>query len=321
MNLKSGFHVEPADWTTDREALRAIREAVFIREQQVPVEEEWDELDPDCRHVLARDNAGNAIGTGRLTPQHTIGRMAVLADWRGRGVGAAMLQTLIDQARTLGWKRVTLHAQVSAIGFYRQHGFAEQGPTFMEAGIEHRTMSRPLEPLPAAPGERGTPITRPDYLLLQTETRDQAIAAVLDLLAEARHGVVVHHRDLWRGVLDHEDVVDALRRLATSGRGTELRFLLGDPDQVQRDGHRLVPLAQRLTSAIHLRVPVEDPDRAYPSAFLANDVGGYLMLPLVERHEGRGSTCNPGTSRQLVRYFDEVWDRSTPATALRSLGL
>lgn len=321
MNPAPGFRVEPADWTADRDALRAVREAVFVHEQQVPVEEEWDDLDPLCRHVLARDDAGTPIGTGRLTPQHGIGRMAVLADWRGRGVGAALLQSLIDRARALGWDRVSLNAQVQAIGFYERHGFMAEGETFMEAGIEHRTMHRSLEPLVAPPGERGHPPARPEYRLLQTESREEVVAALVQLFEDARHTVVIHHRDLGPGVLDHEDVLTAMRRLATSGRGAELRLLIGDPDQALRDGHRLIPLAQRLTSSIHLRVPVEEPDRAYPAAFVANDVGGYLMLPLAERHEGRGATCNPGTSRQLVRYFDEVWERASPATVLRSLGL
>jgi predicted GNAT family N-acyltransferase len=321
MSPDAGFHVEPADWSTDRDALRAIREAVFIREQQVPIEEEWDDLDPDCRHVLARDTAGRAIGTGRLTPLRSIGRMAVLADWRGRGVGAALLQALVDQARALRWECVSLNAQVQAIGFYQRFGFRAEGDTFMEAGIEHRTMSRTLEPFASPPGERGTPRIQPEYRVLETETRDDLVAAVAQLLADARHAVIIHHRDLAPGVLDHENVLAGLRRLATSGRGAELRLLLGDPDKLLRDGHRLVPLAQRLTSTIHLRVPIEEADMAYPSAFLANDVGGYLMLPLAERHEGRGATCNPGKNRELMRYFDEVWERAAPATVLRSLGL
>jgi len=321
MGPATGFHVEPADWASEQDAMRSIRQTVFIDEQQVSVEEEWDGLDPECHHVLARDDTGNPIGTGRLTPQHGIGRMAVLAQWRGRGVGAAMLQALIDQARALGWERVNLHAQVHAIGFYQRHGFVAEGEMFMEAGIEHRTMYRTLEPVAAAPGERGTPLVRPAYELLAGGTREETLAAVHRLLGDARHAVVIHHRNLGPGVLDQEVILDEIRRLATSGRGADVRILLGDPDQVLRDGHRLIPLAQRLTSSIRLRVPVEEEDRAYPSAFLANDVGGYLIQPLLERFEGRGATNNPGTSRQLWRYFDEVWERAEPATALRSLGL
>lgn len=321
MSPATGFRVEPADWASEQDAMRAIRQAVFIDEQQVPVEEEWDGLDPQCRHVLARDDAGAPIGTGRLTPQRSIGRMAVLADWRGRGVGAALLQALVDQARALGWDRVSLHAQVHAIGFYQRHGFVAEGDPFMEAGIEHRSMQRMLDPVASAPGERGTPLERPAYELLVGGTREETVDAVRRVLGDARHAVVIHHRDLGPGVLDQEEILAEIRRLATSGRGADVRILLGDPDQVLRDGHRLIPLAQRLTTSIRLRVPVEEADRAYPSAFIANDVGGYLMQPLLERYEGRGATCNPGTGRQLWRYFDEVWERAEPATTLRSLGL
>lgn len=97
------FTVACVDYETALPQLRAVREAVFVQEQGVPVELEWDELDPLCHHVIARDSQGQPIGTGRLTPEHRIGRMAVLPDWRNRGVGDAMLQALLDKARELGW--------------------------------------------------------------------------------------------------------------------------------------------------------------------------------------------------------------------------
>ena len=81
------FHVEAIDYATGLAELRAVRETVFVHEQRVPLEEEWDALDPLCRHVIARDEAGSPIGTGRLTPERRIGRMAVLAGWRGQGIG------------------------------------------------------------------------------------------------------------------------------------------------------------------------------------------------------------------------------------------
>jgi predicted GNAT family N-acyltransferase len=101
--IPTDFFVQIADYQTDLPALREIREPVFVQEQQVPIEEEWDELDPVSRHVIARDLQDRPIGTARLTPKHKIGRMAVLRDWRGRGVGAAMLQALLDLARSLGY--------------------------------------------------------------------------------------------------------------------------------------------------------------------------------------------------------------------------
>lgn len=134
------FHVIPAQWHRDRKALCHVRETVFIIEQHVPVELEWDDLDDACDHVLALDAPDHPIGTGRLTPEHAIGRMAVLREWRGRGVGAAMLRALIEVARSHEWPEVTLHAQADAIGFYARFGFIGEGDYFMEAGIRHRVM-------------------------------------------------------------------------------------------------------------------------------------------------------------------------------------
>jgi predicted GNAT family N-acyltransferase len=101
---------------------------------------EWDAIDPECLHVLAIDLNGLGIGTGRLTPQRTIGRMAVLSEWRGKGVGHALLLQLIALAKAQQWPEVSLHAQISARDFYKKHGFVAYGPIYREAGIEHQSM-------------------------------------------------------------------------------------------------------------------------------------------------------------------------------------
>ncbi|MDK9704825.1 MAG: GNAT family N-acetyltransferase [Sulfuritalea sp.] len=121
---------------------RQVRDAVFVDEQKVSRDIEWDEHDASSRHVVACDSDGGAIGTGRLLPEGHIGRMAVLADWRGKGVGRALLERLLEEARLQGREHLALHAQTQAGGFYRRFGFVEEGPEFMEAGIPHRTMVR-----------------------------------------------------------------------------------------------------------------------------------------------------------------------------------
>ncbi|HET7267232.1 MAG TPA: GNAT family N-acetyltransferase [Oleiagrimonas sp.] len=136
----AAFRVALADWSHDHRALRDIRAAVFIDEQHVPVELEWDGLDERCVHVLARDADDQPIGTARMNAEYVIGRMAVVRAWRGHGVGAAMLRTLIECARTRQATRVTLHAQTHAAGFYRRFGFVAHGEPFMEAGIRHCLM-------------------------------------------------------------------------------------------------------------------------------------------------------------------------------------
>ena len=136
--------VAAVEWASAEPAIRAIRETVFIREQSVPEEMEWDGLDPSCIHVLAWNGSGEAIGTARLQMMGTIGRMAVLDGWRGRGVGSALLQTLLDLALRQGLARVTLSAQAHAVGFYERAGFLAIGEPFMDAGIPHRKMTKDL---------------------------------------------------------------------------------------------------------------------------------------------------------------------------------
>jgi predicted GNAT family N-acyltransferase len=136
------FGIEAGSWSELGTQARLVREAVFVDEQKVPRAIELDEHDAVSRHVVARDGDGGAIGTGRLLPDGHLGRMAVLSGWRGKGVGRALLERLLEEASLQGMPRLALHAQTQACGFYRRFGFVEQGPEFMEAGIPHRTMVR-----------------------------------------------------------------------------------------------------------------------------------------------------------------------------------
>lgn len=120
-----------------------IRKTVFIEEQQVPQELELDEEDPRAIHALATLNA-QPIGTARLVDlensQAQIGRMAVLDQFRGQGIGQQILKKLMLYAREKGVTSLVLHSQVSAIPFYEKMGFIAQGPIYDEAGIPHRNM-------------------------------------------------------------------------------------------------------------------------------------------------------------------------------------
>jgi predicted GNAT family N-acyltransferase len=142
------YSVRIADWHGHGSALRAVREAVFIREQGVPVELEWDEFDATCIHLMAMDAAENVIGTARLLQQHGmqggIGRMAVLKEWRGKGVGDALMRRLLKEAAARQIQQVTLNAQAHATGFYARFGFVVTGGQFVEAGIPHVKMALQL---------------------------------------------------------------------------------------------------------------------------------------------------------------------------------
>jgi predicted GNAT family N-acyltransferase len=138
------FTVRVVDWARDAVELRAVRLAVFVVEQNIPEELEWDEFDAQSVHAIAEDAAGGPIGCGRLLPDGHIGRMAVISDWRGRGVGAALLLRLIELARERGDARVLLNAQTQAMPFYARFGFTPVGAEYEEAGIPHWTMERAL---------------------------------------------------------------------------------------------------------------------------------------------------------------------------------
>ncbi|MEO8627275.1 MAG: GNAT family N-acetyltransferase [Betaproteobacteria bacterium] len=140
--MHSLFSVRRADWDLDVEKIRGVRETVFVLEQNVPVELEWDGIDVDCAHMLAESPDGSAIGTGRLLPDGHIGRMAVLQAWRGNGVGAKLLLELVALAAERGLREVVLNAQTHALGFYELYGFAAFGDEFLDAGIPHRSMRR-----------------------------------------------------------------------------------------------------------------------------------------------------------------------------------
>ena len=138
------MRVKLVNWVDAEPLIRPVRESVFIHEQAVPKELEWDGLDPRCAHALAWNDQGDAIGTARMQANGTIGRMAVLKDWRGRGAGRALLEALLDLAGKQRLERVALSAQTHAIGFYERAGFHVVGEPFMDAGIPHRKMVKEL---------------------------------------------------------------------------------------------------------------------------------------------------------------------------------
>jgi predicted GNAT family N-acyltransferase len=302
------FRVQAVEYPRAMAELHAIREAVFVREQHVPAALERDALDPACVHVVARTLAGEAIGTGRLVPPTEgeaarIGRMAVLAPWRRHGVGAAMLAALLRQARERGWYEVSLHAQAGAIDFYLQHGFMPRGPRFMEAGIEHQTMYRILA---GASPVSGTA---------------EAVASVVAVVRGARRAVCIRVLELDPGLFDAPAVLDALRRFATAGNGAQARILLQDAAAPRRAQAPLVALAQRLPSVFAFREVADAVDREYPSAFVANDAGGYYFRGLASRLEGEADQAAPGRARQLRGDFDRAWERSRPVAEYRALGI
>jgi predicted GNAT family N-acyltransferase len=137
------LRIEVLPWEKARAHAAPIRFTVFVEEQGVPREIELDEMDAQSLHAIAFEDQ-LPVGTGRLLPDGHIGRMAVLRDRRGRGIGGRILVRLVDEARARGQREAVLSAQVHAVPFYRRHGFREEGAEYLDAGIPHRTMRRSI---------------------------------------------------------------------------------------------------------------------------------------------------------------------------------
>ena len=153
----TAYAVRVAEDPADREACFAVRRDVFVVEQGVPQELEYDEYDAVAVHVLAVREDGTPLGTGRLLHGEaaaaktdgeltvgSLGRLAVTKDARGLGVGVALVRAVEDAARACGLAAVDLHAQTHALGFYERLGYEAYGPEFPDAGIPHRAMRRAL---------------------------------------------------------------------------------------------------------------------------------------------------------------------------------
>ena len=134
------FTVSLVCWHDGEPLLRSVREAVFIREQGISPELEWDGLDESCRHALVLSSQGEAIGCGRMLSDGHIGRIAVLPKWRKQKIGTAIMEALLNYAREHNYPQVDVDAQTYAVPFYRGFDFVEEGEIFQDAGLPHIKM-------------------------------------------------------------------------------------------------------------------------------------------------------------------------------------
>lgn len=148
------IEIKRVSFIRDFAGLCYIREQVFIKEQGVPSDLEWDGLDQDAIHLLAVTPSQQPVGTIRILNDGHIGRMAVLDEWRNRGIGRQLLKQTLEVARQLGLEQVFLSAQTTAINFYTRYGFVPEGEVFPDAGIDHQNMRLTLneESLPVQNG-------------------------------------------------------------------------------------------------------------------------------------------------------------------------
>lgn len=144
----SGVKIHQVQWHSHRDDLCSVRHRVFVQEQNVPSDKEVDKLDPDSVHFLAVDSEGQPIGTARVLSDGHIGRIAVILERRGQGIGRAITQSAIEHLQDQGIEAALLNAQLTVVEFYKKLGFEICGDEFEECGIQHRPMRKPLKQRP-----------------------------------------------------------------------------------------------------------------------------------------------------------------------------
>lgn len=302
------MNIIDADWKTHRDQLRAVRHEVFVEEQSVPEELEWDGEDDRAYHWLALDE-DKPVGTVRMLADGHIGRMAVLKAYRSQGIGEELLAHALHCAKKLNMREVWLHSQEQAIGFYEKFGFVVYGPQFMDAGIPHQSMRFLL---------------RHQSILGQDTGRqsiDKLSETTASMLSQCRHQVRIFSEYLSPAAYDNEAVRYALSDLARRHKSTEVRLLVLRPDQLASAGHRLVELHRRLNSSIQLRVLAEDQAGKVDEEFLVADQCGLIVSPRHTPGKHWADFNNRPLAQNYTLQFDQLWHQAQEDVRFRRLSL
>jgi predicted GNAT family N-acyltransferase len=314
------FSIRPADWPQDQFALRSVRMQVFVREQQVPEELEWDGQDATALHLIAESGDGEIIGTARLLPSGQIGRMAVLPRWRRRGVGTGLLLQLLRIAAEHSYPPPFLNAQTAVLPFYGGLGFAPEGDIFEEAGIPHQRMVLADPDLAASADidRRRIGVTGGLIRIDQPQAQVRAVAA---MAAQARHTLLVLTPDLEPQLYDQRPFLAAVRQLAVDRRGRlPVRILLIDAEPAVRRGHRLIELSRQLSSAVQIHaVPEQFAEQC--DHFLVADDHGYCLRRFAAPTTVLADFADPAQARRLRRHFEQIWEQGATHPELRRLHL
>jgi predicted GNAT family N-acyltransferase len=331
-------HVVLVPWSSHDKQLQSVRETVFIQEQGVPRELEWDGEDEDASHFLAVNEAGQAIGCARLLATGQIGRMAVIADQRSHGIGNRLLAATLEQAKQQRLHKVFLHAQVQVTDFYRKAGFLPSGVEFLEAGIPHLAMDMELpipfempaleEPGFEATGAVAKPAIHSQESSAQPEKAElkhlqgenECLAGLVRGLQKPVRAVQIYSQFLDHALFDQLAVVDELSRFVRSGPPVQLQVLIHSNQLIISRGHRLLELARRMDNKIQIRRVPEELALDLQTSVVW-DQRGYWLMPDFREYEAVTNLYDPVQASRLGERFDYLWNKGIEDSELRVLRL
>lgn len=312
------INVEQTNWLSHSQLLSNIRHTVFVEEQQVPVSEELDEHDAKAMHWVAWGDGNQAMATARLVG-NKVGRMAVLQEYRNKGVGAALMRAIINFAIKSGIETLVLDSQQHALPFYEGLGFTVTGDEFVDAGIPHLPMALSLERY-AKPRVEPPPPDINDELRKRiiVESMDDFARHALDIAHSSNRDIRIFSERLDPALYDSEAFCEGIMKLATRHPYADVQLLVRDTGKLVNQFHHLVELFMRLTSRIQLRKL--NPERETPhTEFMVGDEEMVLYNQQPDGYKGYFYRYAPMEARRLSQDFDSLWNSSEPDPAIRRL--
>lgn len=303
--------IKRVSWGEARKELEYIRREVFVLEQKVPEEDEWDDRDLGAIHFLAITD-GEPVGTARLLPEGKITRMAVLRGHRRRGIGAALLREVLALASQLGLTQVFLDAQIAALGFYRKYGFTPVGHEFLDAGIQHQQMTLALRgysmntesPKDNHPSKDNNALK--DNPVIRLEHPSDVLPLMREFAGLAQRSIDIFSHQLNPVIYDDTELVDAISALARRGPQTHIRILVRDPRPLYGCERQLLKLVQRLPSRMQIRAYTEGASDPRFGFFCA-DTEHLIHFADEPALTGFARLGARAESRQLLDEFEHLW--------------
>lgn len=324
-NADDSYRLAVYDWDSAPKALQALRQEVFVGEQKVPPELEWDETDSIAQHFLVSNAVEQAVAVARLYPDGTgngrIGRMAVARSERGSGLGLWLLKEVMAEGYA-HYQHLILSAQEQAIPFYQRAGFLVCSETYDDAGIPHRTMRCTAPGLVLnQPSETPFPLhLEQDTTSWQLHTPSDWNAGLDTLASQARRRLWLFEPTLDSERYDREFLRDCFSQLARRSRYSEIRLLVIDDKHLVERRHHLVELMRRLPSHIQLRLV--NPDYPIPPcSFVLADDTGVAFRHLASEPRGFTNFNAAGRVKPLAQQFQQLWDTGRRSLELRDMPL
>lgn len=298
-------------WNEAQTALKHIRQTVFVEEQQVPAELEWDNADPIAVHILGQDGQ-RPVACARLTSDGRLGRIAVLKEYRRQGWGSRLLNAAEHFLQQKEKKRIFLHSQANSYYFYFQHGYRPVHDMFWDANIPHIRMEKIIG--------RPNPTTNTFLMGLDGESYSSDLAAACPVWmqiasSQSRREIDIEIKDLSHSVFNNSACLENLSVFIRQSHKTQIRILLHH-EYPGLSEHPLMRLQQRLSSRFKVRCLQPTMQRENHSNHILFDYKAHLRFDL------RNTFCNFDSAVSVKRHkqkFSEDWDKSKQLVEGRKL--